>query len=113
MYPFLYGPQNDAYLQRDQQMHYESSDAAEGVRGDEDAAVDQDEAAYENGDVGSRVDDEDGVEQEVEQDGHLLSCLYRTLSLYPMINCLSQYINRYLDPIISILNRFAQNGRIV
>ena len=62
-------------------MHYEASDAAEGVRGDEDAAVDQDEAAYENGDVGSRVDDEDGVEQEVEQDGHLLSCLYRTLSL--------------------------------
>ena len=72
---------------------------------DEDAAADQDEEAYENGDVATGVDDEDGVGQEEVKGGHLLSCLYRTLSLYPMINCLSQYINRYLDPIISILNR--------
>ena len=62
-------------------MRYGASDAARDEHVDEDVAVDQDEAACENGDVGSRVGDEDGVEQEEVPGDHLLSCLYRTLIL--------------------------------
>ena len=82
MYPFLCGPQNDAYSQPGQQLHCEASDAAMDAHEDEDAAVDQDGAAYENGDDEVvRVDDEDGVGQEEVQGDHLLSYLYRTLIL--------------------------------
>ena len=81
MHPFLCDPQNGVDLQHDQQMRYGASDAARDEHVDEDVAVDQDGAACENGDVGSRVDDEDGEEQEEVQGDHLLSCLYRTLIL--------------------------------